>query len=80
MPEPTDTNRVDSKYRYILLAAKRARQLQAGAKPLVHTNSRKPTRIAQEELDAGMLQFEYLTPPTLDISPPEPAPASKSKR
>ncbi len=76
----TDTNRVDSKYRYILLAAKRARQLQAGARPLVHTSSRKPTRIAQEELTAGMLQFEYLTPPTLDLAPTEPSPTSKSKR
>lgn len=52
---------IDSKFRYILIAAKRARQLQAGAKPLVHTTSRKPTRIAQEEMKAGIVQWE-LTP------------------
>ena len=80
MPETTDTNRVDSKYRFILLAARRARQLQGGAKPLIHTSSRKPTRIAQEELKAGVLQFEYLTPPTLELTPPEPVPTPKSKR
>ena len=60
----------DSKFRMILVAAKRARQIQSGAKPLVHTNARKATRIAQEELKAGVLPFEILggdkpdTPPT----------------
>jgi DNA-directed RNA polymerase subunit omega len=32
----------DSNYRYILVAARRARQLQSGAPPVVDTNSRKP--------------------------------------
>ncbi len=54
-------NTIDSKFRFILIAAKRARQLQSGAKPLVHTTSRKPTRTAQEELRAGVVKFE-LTP------------------
>jgi DNA-directed RNA polymerase subunit omega len=44
----------------ILLAAKRARQVQSGAKPLVHTTARKPTRIAQEEIRAGVLPYEVL--------------------
>jgi len=39
--------RVDSKFRFILVAAKRARQLQAGAKPLVQTAFKKVTKIAQ---------------------------------
>lgn len=51
---------IDSKFRYILIAAKRARQLQAGAKPMVHTGSRKPTRIAQEEIKAGTVQWELI--------------------
>ena len=37
---------VDSKFRFITVAAQRAKQLQAGAKPRVETRSRKPTRIA----------------------------------
>ncbi len=36
----------DSNYRYILVAARRARQLQSGASPLVATDSTKPCRIA----------------------------------
>ncbi|MGB8116000.1 MAG: DNA-directed RNA polymerase subunit omega, partial [Candidatus Sulfotelmatobacter sp.] len=43
----------DSNYRYILVAARRARQLQSGAPPVVQTNSRKPCRIAQDEIRAG---------------------------
>ena len=44
---------VDSKFRFITVAAQRAKQLQAGAKPRVETRSRKSTRIAIEETLAG---------------------------
>ena len=47
----------DSNYRYILVAARRARQLSGGAPPLVDTNARKPCKIAQQEIDAGRIQF-----------------------
>jgi DNA-directed RNA polymerase subunit omega len=47
----------DSNYRYILVAARRARQLQSGAKPLVDVSSRKPCRIAREEIKAGKIQW-----------------------
>jgi DNA-directed RNA polymerase omega subunit len=62
MTEISESNVVDSKYRMILMAARRARQLQGGAKPLVHTTSRKTTRIALEEMRAGVIKFEYLHP------------------
>lgn len=51
---------VDSKYRYILLAAKRARQLQAGARPLMQTSTTRPTRVAQLEVTANLVPFENL--------------------
>ena len=47
----------DSNYRYVLVAARRARQLSGGAPPLLNTNSRKVCKIAQEEIDAGKVQF-----------------------
>lgn len=47
----------DSNYRYILVAARRARQLSSGAPPLVDTSARKPCKIAQQEIDAGKIQF-----------------------
>ena len=47
----------DSNYRYILVAARRARQLQGGAPPVIETNSRKPCRIAQDEIRAGKVKW-----------------------
>ncbi|HEX6907471.1 MAG TPA: DNA-directed RNA polymerase subunit omega [Terriglobales bacterium] len=47
----------DSNYRYILVAARRARQLQSGAKPMVDTMSRKPCRIAMDEIDSGKVKW-----------------------
>jgi DNA-directed RNA polymerase subunit omega len=47
----------DSNYRYVLVAARRARQLSGGAPPLVNTNARKVCRIAREEIAAGKIQY-----------------------
>ncbi len=49
---------IDSKFRFILVAAKRARQLQAGGRPLIQTSSKKLTRVAQQEVEAGLVPFE----------------------
>ena len=44
----------DSNYRYVLVAARRARQIQSGARPLMEQNhSRKACRIAEEEIAAN---------------------------
>jgi DNA-directed RNA polymerase subunit omega len=48
----------DSNYRFILVAARRARQLQSGAPTLIETGSRKPCRIAQDEIRAGKVKWE----------------------
>ncbi|HMV46364.1 MAG TPA: DNA-directed RNA polymerase subunit omega [Blastocatellia bacterium] len=50
---------IDSKYRKILIAAKRSKQLQKGAMPRIKmTNSVKPTRVALEEVERGLIGFE----------------------
>ena len=54
---------VDSKFRFITVAAQRAKQLQGGAKPRVDTRSRKPTRIAVEETLANTVSWEVLEEP-----------------
>ena len=49
----------ESKFVYVIVASRRARQLQTGARPLVEIpRSRKPTRIAQEELAKGCLEYD----------------------
>jgi DNA-directed RNA polymerase omega subunit len=54
---------IDSKYRMIILAAQRSKQLQRGATPRVEADPRKmkPTRIAMKELENGKVNFETLT-------------------
>jgi len=47
----------DSNFRYVLVAARRARQLQNGAEPLVTSHSRKASRVAQEEIQAGKIAY-----------------------
>lgn len=49
-----------STYRWIIVAAKRARQLQAGARPFLPTTSRKSTVIAMEEVRRGLVKYEDL--------------------
>jgi DNA-directed RNA polymerase subunit omega len=49
---------VESKFRFITVAAQRAKQLQSGAKPRVDTTSRKATRVAVEETIAGTVSWE----------------------
>jgi DNA-directed RNA polymerase omega subunit len=50
---------VDSKYRLIILAAKRSKQLQRGARPRIEIDpvKHKPTRIALEEVIRGKVNF-----------------------
>jgi len=60
----------DSNYRYILVAARRARQLSGGAPPLVDTSSRKVCKIAQQEIDAGKVQYIKGEKPAATEAPP----------
>lgn len=47
----------DSNYRKVLVAARRARQLQSGSTALVPSSSNKPCRIAAEEVEAGKIAY-----------------------
>lgn len=53
---------MDSKYRMIIVAAQRSKQLQRGANPRIEaeTPKRKHTRIALEEVRLGLIDYEIL--------------------
>lgn len=57
--EPQD---IDSKYRMIILAAQRSKQLQRGAVPRVDVDMRKnkPTRVAMREIKENKVNFDIL--------------------
>ena len=47
----------DSNYRKVLVAARRARQIQNGSAALVPSRSTKACRIAQDEIEAGKISY-----------------------
>jgi DNA-directed RNA polymerase omega subunit len=49
---------MDSKFRYVLLVAERAEQLMRGARPKIEPTG-KPTRVAREEIDNGLVEWGY---------------------
>ncbi len=53
----TIETKFDSNYRKVLVAARRARQIQCGSQALVPTHSTKACRIAQDEVEAGKIAY-----------------------
>ncbi len=53
---------IDSKYRLVIIAAKRSKQLHRGALPLAPSKALKPASIALDEIFAGKVQFEVPSP------------------
>ena len=49
---------VDSKYRLVIIAAKRTKQLMRGNEPIVTPKSFKPTYTSLEEVASGRLTYE----------------------
>jgi DNA-directed RNA polymerase omega subunit len=60
--EIIDPPDIDSKYRMIILAAQRSKQLQRGAISRVDIDTRKskPTRVAMKEIENRKVNFEIL--------------------
>lgn len=50
----------DSKFRFVLVAAERAKQIQAGAPPKIDVKSKKPAYIAIKETEAGLVDWDIL--------------------
>ena len=52
--------RVDNRFRLVLIATRRARQISAGSAPLVREDNDKPTVLALREIAAGMIDARIL--------------------
>jgi DNA-directed RNA polymerase subunit omega len=63
----------DSNFRYVMVAARRARQLQNGSQPLVDSRSSKACKVAQDEIAAGKVGYVKAETPVLkpEIVAPE---------
>jgi len=53
----TIPDNIDSKYRFVILSALRARQIQAGGTPMLKEPRHKATQIAQKEILQGLVKF-----------------------
>jgi DNA-directed RNA polymerase subunit omega len=60
--QETEQVEMDSKYRLIIVAAKRSKQLQRGARPRVEMDiqKHKATRVALEEVMRGKVNFTII--------------------
>ena len=63
-----DFGSIDSKYRFVIIASKRAKELLKGAKSRIKSKSKNPIRIAQTEVKLGLVDFEIL-PSKLEEAP-----------
>jgi DNA-directed RNA polymerase omega subunit len=54
MPE-----RIDSKFRFILLAAERAERMARGAPPKLEADTRKSTQVAMDEIMHDLIEWDY---------------------
>jgi DNA-directed RNA polymerase subunit omega len=61
-----------NKYSLVKGAARRARQLQSGAQPLLNSKSMKACRVAQDEISQGRVTFVVSHPEPKDLSLLEP--------
>ena len=57
------TKAPQSQFAYVVLAARRARQIMAGAPPLVENlRTQKATRIACDEVNHGLIEYDFTEP------------------
>ncbi|MEM1249503.1 MAG: DNA-directed RNA polymerase subunit omega [Acidobacteriota bacterium] len=59
---------VDSKFRFVLVAAKRAEQLMQGARPRIDTEATKIARIAMDEVLDSEVTWDYGPAPEEEAS------------
>src|ERR1700751_782218 len=67
----TSESAFHNKYSLVKGAARRARQLQSGASPLIAAKSMKACRVAQDEIRQGHVKFvlpDRPAEPTLDVT------------
>jgi DNA-directed RNA polymerase omega subunit len=50
----------DNRFLKVLITAQRAKQIHKGARPLVQNSNTRATRIALEEVERGLISFEFM--------------------
>jgi len=64
--ENLEGSNIDSKFRFILLAARRAEQVMRGARPKMQYRTAKVARGAMEEILGNVVAWNYGPPPAAE--------------
>jgi DNA-directed RNA polymerase subunit K/omega len=51
---------IDSKFRYVVVASLRAKELLRGSKPKIKSKSKNLIRVAQEEVKSGIIDYKII--------------------
>ncbi len=72
----TDVPPIESKFRLVHIAARRAEQLMMGARPKMETKHAKVTRVALSEVDSNLIRWQLAPsePAASDLPPADPLP------
>ncbi len=62
---------IDSKIRFDIVAAKRAKQLIRGSKPRIKSKSKNPIRVAQQEVTEGLVNYDIIEPKKEQVRTPD---------
>jgi DNA-directed RNA polymerase omega subunit len=66
-------DKIDSKFRFVLLSATRAEQLVRGAKPKTELGQEKPGLVAMSEIRQELIDWDYGPAPEVEIEEEVPA-------
>jgi DNA-directed RNA polymerase omega subunit len=61
---PMKSNIIENNFCKSLVAGQRAKQLQKGARPRVATTTLRTTTIALQEIEQGLISFDFIPAPT----------------
>ncbi len=59
--------KIDSKFRFVLLSAERAEQMLRGARPKIDMGALKATRIAMQEISNDLVEWDYGPAPEAEV-------------
>ena len=60
-------DKIDSKFRFVLLSATRAEQIIKGARPKADVNPEKPGLVAMNEIRQELVDWDYGPAPEVEI-------------
>jgi len=62
-------SKIDSKFRFVLIASERAEQMMRGARPKIDLGEQKHSRVAVQEVLSDLVDWDYGPAPEVEAEP-----------